>query len=280
MDSGVNPVGFGTCQTAQPAMPCAPSAWVCLFSHSIPIHAFPLHFVHGSFLRESLHRSLVLCFVKQKGWLVLHTQEDFTSLAFPGRVDSFPTPAWQNCGAAAAVWHGWAGTRGLAAPTDPLGALLQALLLCDLEFSLLPQPFTHSTPQLIWLLFNVTFTRLCVMLLQLRNWLSFFFLVQFRVCWNFFLIAKAVGNGQNRKSLSVSSNSPLWLRSSVTHLFTLASCNSVQHLVLPHQSFFIYPKHHFPSLLSLPSFTAPELSSRVVAALHLLGELAAGLRLE
>lgn len=51
VDSGVNPVGFGTCQTAQPMMPCAPFAWVCMFSHSIPIHAFSLHFVHGSFLR-------------------------------------------------------------------------------------------------------------------------------------------------------------------------------------------------------------------------------------
>lgn len=178
------------------------------------------------------------------------------------------------------MWRGWAGIRGLAAPADPSGALLPALLLCDLEFSLLPQSLTHSTPQLLWLLFNVTFTRLCVTLLQLRKWLRFFFLVQFRVCWYSFLIAKAVGNGQNHKSLSVSSNSPPWLPSSVTHLFTPASCNSVQHLVLPHQSFFIYPKHHFPSLLSLPGFTALELSSRAVAALHLLGELAAGLRLE
>lgn len=139
--------------------------------------------------------------------------------------------------------------RGLAAPTDPSGVLLLALLLCDLEFSLLPQPLTQATPRLVGLLFSVTFSRFCVTPLQLRNWLRFFFLEQFRVCWSFFLIAKAVGNGQNRKSLSASSNSPLWLPSSVMYLFTPASRNSAQRLVLPHQSFFIYAKHHFPSLL-------------------------------
>lgn len=42
---------------------------------------------------------------------------------------------------------------------------------------------------------------------------------------------------------------PLWLPSSVMYLFTPASRNSAQRLVLPHQSFFIYAKHHFPSLL-------------------------------
>lgn len=132
-------------------------------------------------------------------------------------MESFPTPARQSCGAAGAVWRGWTGTPGLVAPTDPPGALLPSLLLCDLELCLLPQPLTHSTPQLVGLLFNVTFSRLCVTLLQLRNWLRFFFLVQFRVCWGFFLIAKAVGNGQNCKSLSASSNSPCWLPSSVRH---------------------------------------------------------------
>lgn len=166
-------------------------------------------------------------------------------LPFPELAHSCLAELW--CSRCRVVWLG--RHRGLAALTDPSGARLLALLLCDLEFSLLPQPLTHSTPQLAGLLFNVTFTRLCVTLLQLQNWLHFFFLVQFRVCWSFFLIAKAVGNRQNRKSLSVTINSPLRLPSSVTHLFTPASCNSVQHLLLPHLSSFIYRKHHFPSLL-------------------------------
>lgn len=161
---------------------------------------------------------------------------------------SFPTPAWQSCGAAGAVWRGWAGTLWAGSSGRSVRREPGCRRCCSVTWSS-PQPLTQPTPELLGLLLNVTFSRLCVTLLQLRNWLRFFFLVQFRVCWSFFLIAKAVGNGQNCKSLSVSSNSPLWLPSSVTHLFTLASCNSVQHLVLPHQSFFIYAKHHFPSLL-------------------------------
>lgn len=54
IDSGVNLVGFRIYQTAQPIMPRAHFTWVCLFSHSIPIHVFPLHFDHGSFLKKTV----------------------------------------------------------------------------------------------------------------------------------------------------------------------------------------------------------------------------------
>lgn len=159
-----------------------------------------------------------------------------------------PTPAWQSRGTAGAVRRGWAGSPWADSSHRSAGS--PAARAAALGPGALPQPLTHATPQLAGLLCNVTFSRLCVTLLQLRNWLRFFFLVQFRVCWGFFLIAKAVGNGQNRKSLSVSSNSPLWLPSSVWHFFTPATCDSAQHLVLPHQSFLFTPNTTFP--LSCP----------------------------
>lgn len=228
-------------------MPHAPFTWVCLFSLSIP--SVPSH-----------STLIMVVFWGKQSWqvtgAVLCGADGMVGSAHSGR-SYFPllgewtaSPQLPGRAVAQRVLCGVAGQapRGLAAP-DPSGALLPALLLCDLEFSLLPQPLTQSTPQLAGLLFNVTFSRLCLTVLQLRNWLRFFFLVQFRVCWGFFLIAKAIGSGQNCKSLSASSNSPLWLPISVTRLFTPASCNSAQHLMLPHQSSFIYAKLHFPSLL-------------------------------
>lgn len=169
------------------------------------------------------------------------------SLALPMNVHSFYTPACElQWGARAAVLGRRVSISRAA--LSPIRALPSGLLVWPANaMAVWPdgnkplsslKPFTCSVPWLIakGLLFKCAFHMGYVFCypFQLQSWLAFSF-KQSGVCSGFFLIAKRVWNGPDRKNLSASNNSHFLLSGFVTYYSLGRVIISAQQLALPHQ---------------------------------------------